>query len=57
VGKAIIIQMSKKRMKHYSENSLEDWKRLPDDADPEPPNTDPSLPPNMDPPLVPKPEL
>lgn len=49
--------MSKKLMKHYSNNSLEDWKRFPDDADPEPPNTDAPPPPNMDPPLVPKPAL
>jgi hypothetical protein len=51
--------MSKKRIKHYSENSLDDWKGLPGDVDPEPTNTvaSPPPPPNTDPPLVPKPEL
>jgi hypothetical protein len=51
------IQKLKKIMKkHYRNNSLEDWNRLPDDDPDEPPNTlEP--PPNIDVPLVPKPEL
>jgi hypothetical protein len=56
---AIRDQMAEKRMQHYSNNSHEGWKRLPDDDDdePEPPNTDAPPPPKIDPPLVPKPEL
>jgi hypothetical protein len=47
---------NKATKKHYSNNSLEDWKTLPADDGYEPPNTD-VPPPKTDPPLVPKPEL